>query len=117
MKEKAQKRLLDAISDMADELVAGKTGWYGKEAVEYAIMMDLASRLGTIEFHIDAWIPSSEKGSSPTKRRKRGPNIQNIPIRTKEGDALRDAAIIGNWQGKVCPHGYPQFIRCSRCGE
>lgn len=62
MKEKAQKRLLTAISDLADEMINGKTGWYGKEAVEYAIMMDLASRLGTIEFHIDVWVPSAGKG-------------------------------------------------------
>ena len=112
MKEKAQKRLLKAISDLADNMIEGKIGWYGKEAVEYAVMMDLASRLETIEFHIDVWIPSAAK--SPTGRIKKGPNIQNIPIHTKEGEEIREA-VIGNWKGKVCSHGYPMMVRCSKC--
>jgi hypothetical protein len=35
----AVKNLLKAVDRVADELVAGKTGWYGKDAVK-AVLLD-----------------------------------------------------------------------------
>ena len=48
----AVKHLLDAVDRVADELVAGKTGWYGKDAVK-AVLLDYLEGMLSDNYHDD----------------------------------------------------------------
>lgn len=69
MKAKAKQKLLKAVEEVADILTDGKIGWFGKEAVESAIMEYLADFVKGREYHglivddLSAYLPpSTERG-------------------------------------------------------
>lgn len=66
-KAKAKQKLLKAVEEVADILTDGKIGWFGKEAVESAIMEYLADHVKRRQYHglldLDDYLPTStERG-------------------------------------------------------
>lgn len=61
MKEQSLKKLLKVISEAADNIIEGKTCWYGKEAVEAGLMEMLAFNFHHVfednGFDVEPWIP------------------------------------------------------------
>ena len=53
--ESAVKNLLDAVDRVADELIAGRTDWYGKDAVKVVLLDYLEGMLSDNHHDDPGW--------------------------------------------------------------
>jgi len=65
--ESAVKNLLDAVDRVADELIAGRTDWYGKDAVKVVLVDYLEGMLSDNHHDDPGWYADIVEYTLPEK--------------------------------------------------